>query len=324
MDNTKLKEILEKYENSKFSNPKDKEKMFGYVEKLMKKVESSKDVEMLSEMLDHLYTKFTTFDKKILFSPIEFLYALIDFDLMGTNINPEESFIIKENLKDFVLFKNKVLEYKQKMESFYNIKIILADEDISFDQTIFGKAISEIKMVISIKYLHKLLRKYPKKFIDNIKLEKIIVVRYFYTKDQYGKTKRLWWFETQRDNNVYLSYQSLMQSFDHEIYHQAMQYYDDMEDWLELRRSQDLFYIFENLHLEIEWFARNYGKENVSEDQATIAEDLMNNYKRLIKRSQNDDLLATKIDLVKKAYLILSEWVMNCDYFLYKPNYLEE
>jgi hypothetical protein len=39
-------------------------------------------------------------------------------------------------------------------------------------------------------------------------------------------------------------------SFDHELYHQAMQYYDDFEVWLKLREGQNLKYEYKNLHIQ--------------------------------------------------------------------------
>jgi hypothetical protein len=85
-----------------------------------------------------------------------------------------------------------------------------------------------------------------------------------------------------------------------------MQYYDDSEEWEILRKDKKLIYTYKEINKESPGFSRNYGKENIAEDQATIAEDLFVNYKRIIKRAQTDSILADKISLVKNAYLELS------------------
>jgi hypothetical protein len=85
-----------------------------------------------------------------------------------------------------------------------------------------------------------------------------------------------------------------------------MQYYDDSEQWVELRKYQKLFYTYQEISKESTGFARNYGKENIADDQATIAEDLFLHYNQIIKRSETDTMLASKITLVKNAYHKLS------------------
>ena len=121
----------------------------------------------------------------------------------------------------------------------------------------------------------------------------------------------MWWFETDSDNNIYLTRKNLVDSFDHELYHQAMQYYNDFYKWQKIRKRQNKKYLYKNINKQSFGFARNYWKENISEDQATIAEELILNYHNLQKRIQSDRKLAKKVKLVKKDFYELSEGIMN-------------
>jgi len=86
-----------------------------------------------------------------------------------------------------------------------------------------------------------------------------------------------------------------------------MQYYDDFNTWRKIREKQDLKYLYKDINKKIDGFARNYGKENVAEDQATIAEELITNYANLAVRIKNDEILKEKVKLVLKAFDPLSE-----------------
>ena len=100
-----------------------------------------------------------------------------------------------------------------------------------------------------------------------------------------------------------------------------MQYYDDFENWRKIRENQKLNYKYENLNKKVEGFARNYWKENISEDQATIAEELITNYHNLAKRIKKDKILQEKVKLVLKAFEILSEWKIDKHFWIKKFNY---
>jgi hypothetical protein len=77
-----------------------------------------------------------------------------------------------------------------------------------------------------------------------------------------------------------------------------------------------LFYVYKEIDQKSNGFARNYWKENISEDQATIAEELFLNYHNLMSRSKHDKILAQKIKLVKTAYLELSDWLINGEFWI--------
>ena len=216
----------------------------------------------------------------------------------------EFSLVIK-SIKEFILKKRWVLKLKRQLEKDYGIKIVFPHKKQIFGD-IQALPLNSFQMSASVKIIDKLLRRYPKIFIYNINLANIVVAD-FIKKDQYWKTMILWGLETLKDNNVYLSFHSIKDSFDHEVYHQAMQYYDDFGKWYELRKNQDTYYKYEDIEKEVLWFARNYWKENVAEDQATMAEEIMKNYKYIMKRALKDDILKKKIELVKKAYYKLSE-----------------
>jgi len=122
-------------------------------------------------------------------------------------------------------------------------------------------------------------------------------------------------FETFTDDNIYLALGGIDRSFHHELYHQAMDYHNDFSSWQKLRKWQDKYYTRNELDKKVPWFARNYGKENVAEDQATVAEELTTNFRRICKRIQKDKILKEKVKLVLKAYETLSEWKMNKDFW---------
>ena len=62
-------------------------------------------------------------------------------------------------------------------------------------------------------------------------------------------------------------------------------------------------------------FAREYGLENVYEDQATIAEDIWINYDELMNRAKSDEVLRNKIRAIKNDYLLLSQGKMNNEFW---------
>jgi hypothetical protein len=95
-----------------------------------------------------------------------------------------------------------------------------------------------------------------------------------------------------------------------------MQYYNDSTEWENLRENTDLFYTYKNINNVSLGFARNYWKENIAEDQATIAEGLFLNYQNLTNRSEKDKILARKIELVKNAYFDLSDWLIDKNFWI--------
>ena len=205
------------------------------------------------------------------------------------------------------------------LENKYGVKIKLIKENITSIRAwiywIWLSNFSKIRLIYKVK---KLLNFYPISFIKNIKLDSIIIVESFYKKDIYWKKINLWWFETDSDNNIYLTRKNLVDSFDHELYHQAMQYYDDFYKWQKIRKRQNKKYLYKNIDKKVFGFARNYWKENISEDQATIAEELILNYYNLQKRIQSDRKLAKKVKLVKMAFYELSEGIMNEKWWIEK------
>ena len=309
-----LKDILDKYSDIKFVYEKDKKLFLDFLYEIYKKIELY-DISKLKDFLqiiEYSFLEYSKFDFEILYNPIELINSIIENDILWEKIDSSELNKILEKLRCFEEYLKWELEEKDFLEKKYNIKIDLIKENItSINAGIYGVwlwSFSKIKLISKIK---KLLNFYPISFIRNIKLDSIIIVDSFYKKDIYWKKIILGWFETSGDNNIYLSKNNLVESFDHELYHQAMEYYDDFDKWKKIRKRQNKKYLYKNIDKQVHWFARNYWKENISEDQATLAEELILNYQNLQKRVQSDRKLNSKLKLVKKAYLELSEGFMN-------------
>lgn len=312
-----MQNILKKYSHITFTDHWQKSDFFDTLNSLYKTLPSEDNKKEFLDILEASFLEYTNFDSTVLYNPFEFFDALIDNDLLWEKFDNDEITYTLENLKLFQDYLNKKVDELSFLELKYNIKIILQKENICSPQSgIYWAWLWKIWSASIVHKLRKLLDDYPVIFIKNIKLHHIVIVSYFFKVDQYWNKTQLWWFETLGDNNIYLSYRNLIDSFDHELFHQAMQYYDDFEQWSKLRKGQKLFYIYKDISKESPGFARNYGKENIAEDQATIAEDLFLNYNRIIKRSQTDNILENKISLVKKAYLELSEWIMSEKFWL--------
>ncbi len=317
--NQKIDQILKKYSHIQFECENDKTKMFDLVLKISNKLTTNEELNDFLKILEDSFVENSDFEHNILYNPLKLIDRLLDNDLLWKKIDNDE---LSEIINSFELFLNyykQNLDTKKYLEDIYNIKILFIEKDwhelISW---IFIKAVSDIQKIQALKNIKKLLFKYPIEYIRNIKLDNIIVANYFYRIDIYWARIVLGWFETSTDNNIYLSFSNLVNSFDHELYHQAMQYYDDSSEWESLRKKQDKFYIYDDLDKKVEWFARCYWMENISEDQATVAEDLLKNSYEIMTRCISDTILSKKVKLVKKAFFSLSEWIMNEEYFTKK------
>lgn len=307
-----MQSILHKYSHITFTNNLEKSDFFQSLESLYEILTTLDNKKEFLDILAASFLEYTNFDSSILYNPFEFFDALIENDLLWEKFDDDEMIHTLDNLKVFRDYLDKKIDELSFLEQKYNIKIVLEKENITSPQSgIYWAWLGRIWSASIVHKLKKLLDDYPVIFIKNIKLHHIVIVSYFFKVDQYWNKTQLWWCETLGDNNIYLSYRSLIDSFDHELFHQAMQYYDDSEQWVELRKYQKLFYTYQEISKESTGFARNYGKENIADDQATIAEDLFLHYNQIIKRSETDTMLASKITLVKNAYHKLSHWMMN-------------
>ena len=301
--------LLNKYN---FTYPKDKQLLEQFLQKLNL---SDKD---LSEILEIYLKKYSGFDTRILYNPIELVDALLENDLSWEKIDTDEVEAIITKLSFFEDFYSWKIDEKEFLEKKYWIKIVLLDKDLQLSSAwIYGYKLTKTQQIVAFKKIKKELTFYPITFIKNINLASIVVSAYFYKKDNYGTTI-LWGFETLWDNNIYLALRWIERTFHHELYHQAMQYYDDFDAWREIRKNQNLKYLYKDIEKQVKGFARNYGKENVAEDQATIAEELITNYANLAARIKNDEILKEKVKLVLKAFEDLSEWKMNKQFWIEK------
>ena len=304
--------ILDKYN---FTHEKDKKIFEDFLNKL------NFSDKQLQELIEMCLNKNTEFDSRILYNPIELLDAILEKDLSWSKIDSDEVEKIIEKLSFFEKFYKWEISEKEFLEKKYGIKIILLNEELELSNAwIFWHKLSKSQQMIAFNKIERLLSFYPISFIKNINLANIIVASYFYKKDNFWTTI-LWGFETLSDNNIYLALRWIETSFHHELFHQAMQYYNDFDLWRNIRKEQDKNYLYENLDKQVEWFARNYGKENVAEDQATIAEELITNYHNLTKRIKKDKILKEKVKLVLKAFENISEWKMNKDFWISKFRY---
>ena len=310
----KIIKILKKYEKIEFVYDNDKQNFLDFINLLAEKIwkNNNKNINSFVQILEYSFLEHSKFDIKVLYNPVELINSIIEKDFFWEKINSWE---FKKIIKSFVCFEkylDKQLEEKKFIEKKYNIKIDFITENVaSLNAEIYWKWLKNFSEIRLIKILKKLLNFYPIIFIKNIKLDKIIIVNNFYKQDIFWKTIHLWGFETNSNNNIYLSKNNIKYAFDHELFHQAMQYYDDFDKWWDLRENQNKQYLYENSWEKTKWFARKYWKENISEDQATLAEELIWNYKNLHKRIILDKKLEQKLKLVKNAYFELSEWIMN-------------
>ncbi len=312
--NKKIKEILSKYSYIEFVNNDDKKKFINFLQKISYELDGNNSDKIIDfiDMLEYDLLKYSKFDKSILYNPFKLFEAIVDNDLLWKKIDDEEFFKIINDFNFFKDYLEKKIKEKEYLEKEYWIEIKLITDDIySISAWIFWRWLWKIISNNIILKLKKLLDFYPINYIKNIKLEWIFILEYFYKEDQYWNKDVLWWFKTHLDNNIYLSREDLIYSFDHELYHQAMEYYDDFDEWFKIRKTQNKKYLYKDIDKRVVWFARNYWKENVSEDQATVAEELILNYNSLKERIKTDKKLFLKVQLVKKAFLTLSEWIMD-------------
>jgi len=308
--NSKINDLIDKYYNINFTYKKDKEFFLSFLNNLDIKNDKVSD---LIDILEYNLTTYSKFDNSILYNPLSLIDAIIENDLDWKKIDNDEFLKIIKNITDFQDYISWIIEEKEFIEKKYYIKINILKENVqSINAWIFWQSFDDnMKEIFIIKKIDKLLDFYPVNFIKNIWLKEIIIVKFFYKEDLYWQKIKLWWFETSSDNNIYLSYDSLVESFDHELFHQAMQYYNDFSKWQKIREKQNKLYLYKDIYKKDKWFARNYWKENISEDQATIAEELIINHYDLMNRIKNDDKLYKKVKLVKEAYLKLSDWLMD-------------
>ncbi len=309
----KIQNILQKYSDIKFVHKIDREIFDNFVDRLSELLDNDvQKIQELCQILEYHFIEASKFDTGVLYNPIDLLEAIIENDILGKKIDDGEWNEIFHDLDAFEKYMVWELDEKKYLEDKYDIKIVLVTDDVNlYPQGIYGRGLRLFSEKNILRELKQYLEFYPIWFIKNIKLQAVVIVESFYMKDVYGKKILLGGFETDSDNNIYLTRSNIDHAFDHELYHQAMQYYDDFEKWRKIRKKQKKKYTYKNLDKEVQGFARNYGKENVSEDQATIAEDLVSNYKYMMKRALTDRKLWLKINLVKKAFLELSDGVMN-------------
>lgn len=114
----------------------------------------------------------------------------------------------------------------------------------------------------------------------------------------------------------------------HEIFHRADQQSGELNEkqqrkWKKLNRLSNpyLYRAYWNMSwqdrtkLPIDGFARGYGRVDVWEDRATVAELLMSDLKKLEQKAEEDEVLANK---VKRVVIDLHRWSggrMNKQYF---------
>jgi len=307
-------DIKKKFSNIDFIYKSDKEIFITFLLNILKEIQKydSKKLSDLIQIIEYDLIKYSDFNKKVLYNPIKLMEALSNEDFLWEKINTDELSKIIENMECFKKYLYWELKEKDFLEKKYWIKIILVKEDFySISAWIFWNKLTNFNELNLIKKLKKLISFYPINFIKNIKLDSIIIVNNFYKKDIYWIKINLWGFATSSDNNIYLSRENLVESFDHELFHQAMQYYDDFDKWWKIRKRQKKKYLYKHIDKQVHWFARNYWKENISEDQATMAEELILNYRNLHKRITKDKKLSLKLKLIKSAYFKLSDWIMN-------------
>ena len=293
----------------------DKLHFLSLMTKLSDTIRDKHDEDWLIQTLTTLYHDETSpsLSFSSLLHPIQLYEALIHGDFLWQEISHEEFVEMYSKLRDFTLFQWQVLTRKQQLERDYQIEIILLDHEYQHHD-IVGQPLHEVEMIASIVYLDRLIRRYPTTFITNTRLQKIFIASSFQSSDPHS-FKHLGGFKSNEDFAIHISFVHLKKSFDHELYHQAMQRYDDTDQRAALRKEWDQLYNAHHADKQSHGFARDYGRENIAEDQATVAEELMKNYHHLMRRTIHDHVLAQKVTLVKTAYKKLSDGRIDDEFF---------
>lgn len=94
-----------------------------------------------------------------------------------------------------------------------------------------------------------------------------------------------------------------------------MHHYHDTYRRAQLRRVRDYFVQYRKPFAHTHGFAVQYGRENIAEDQATMAEYMMREYDNMQHRAQHDTTLRKKMQLVHDACQELSDGAMNTQWF---------
>lgn len=304
--------LLHHYQDIPFTHPKDKELFLLFIESLSEKIKTSEQEQDLLDIIEYSFVAYSRFDPKVLYNPMDFVDALLEGNVSGYEIDADEFSEMIQQLSSFEQYLAWAIKTKVFLEKKYHINIVCIRKKTKFwESGIRGTGMQQLQIISAIKKIRKHLLRYPITFIRAIHLESICIAQSFYKEATYLPETQLWGFESVDDDNIYLAATNISHAFDHELYHQAMQYYDDTAERLAIRRGQNTNYLFEERHDIAPWFARNYGKENVPEDQATIAQELMLHYDSISERAQHDPLLLKKVNLVKKAYAKISDGLMD-------------
>lgn len=245
-------------------------------------IKSEKELTELSRLISQKKEELTWFDLAIFFDVRKFIAAVMNSDILGHYVNHEEANLLYCSLEDYLLHKESVLQDKSYVKKHYNVDIKAIHETTKW-QSIIAHPVTEMQFIDCIPKIKKLLSLYPPVFIKNIKLDSIIIASSF---SQYTKSHQciyLGGFETNEDHNIYLTANQCHKSFHHELYHQAMQHYDDVREWANLRNEKDHFYNHQALAHKTLGFAVNYGRENVAEDQATVAEYMIRDHASMVQ-----------------------------------------
>lgn len=99
-----------------------------------------------------------------------------------------------------------------------------------------------------------------------------------------------------------------------------MHHYHDTSRRAQLRRIRDYFIPYKKPFAKTHGFAVQYGRENIAEDQATMAEYMMREYINMQKRAKHDSLLHYKMELVHEACQDLSDGAMSPGWFRSLPS----
>lgn len=309
-----MKRVLQKLEELPFEFDADRERLSWFLASLDSIELDDKAWADIDTIITQKWKELTWFDSDIFFSPRKLLHAIARLDIFWTLITHEEFYELYETLENYVLHKEHVLKDKERIEQTYSITLQKIDT-LTERNHIVATPLSEVMYVASIPVIRKLISKYPPTFINNVWLEKVVLASSFSKKHAGEDCIYLGWFETNVDNNIYLSAPSLYKSFDHELYHQAMQHYHDGAERGNLRSNDDVFYQAQHSNKKTQWFAVNYGRENISEDQATMAEYMIRDYASIKHRAQTDSILKKKMKLVLDAFHKLSEGLINEERF---------
>lgn len=308
-----MKTVIDKLRSIPFEQEKDKEVLEHYFNSIFQTLETDEDRETLIYILETEIDEMISFDTKVLGWLWTLLHALLSANFFGTKIDHQEYLRIYESLEDFELYKYGLLNDKKWIEETYWIIV----RPINFDverKSITASKLEETHFLVAIPLIKKLLSHYPPIYIYNIKLDWIFVAENFFKKNNWSDSTHLWWLKASTDNNIYLTFHAITQSFDHELYHQAMSHYNDVEERANLRSTDDYFYQYQQSHHDAHGFAINYWRENISEDQATVAEFLIKDYQKMMDRAEQDHILAKKVKLVMEAFEDLSEGFMNVEW----------